>query len=375
MEKRELISLIDRHLKGETTELENGLIQNWLDSFQTGDAWNETAEGSKSALLSGIHEQLLSEISQPPSIIIKKPVRIHWMRWAAAAAVLAAVTMTAIRFLQPAPKTSAPVTAQLIRDIQPGTKHTYVTLGNGQQVILDDVKVGEKVGDAVKTADGKLAYTNTNTQAVTYNTVTVPRGGVPQYIELPDHTLIWLNSESSITYPTSFTGKIREIRMTGEVYYEVNKEKDERRFYAQTRTDRIEVTGTHFNIRAYEDQPHVQTTLLEGSVTIGNKKLAPGEQFENGNIRKVKPTEIYRIMAWKNGLLAYDKVDVQTLMRDLGRYYDVEVVFEGEPTKQTFEGKIGRSLTLKQVLNGLQFTELNYRIEKGANGNRIVMLP
>ena len=373
MEKRELISLIDRHLKGETTELENGLIQNWLDSFQTVDAWNETAEGSKSELLSGIHEQLLSEISQTNQLFTKKPVRIHWMRLAAAAAVLAVVTITAIRFLQPASKVNVSLTAQIIKDIQPGTKHTYVTLGNGQQVMLDDVKVGEKVGDAIKTADGKLAYLNTSTQTVTYNTVTVPRGGVPQFIELPDHTLVWLNSESSITYPTAFRGDKRTVDMKGEVYYEVAK--DGRHFFAQTRTDKIEVTGTHFNIRAYEDQSHVQTTLLEGSVTIGSKKLAPGEQFENGNIRKVKPAEIDRIMAWKNGLLAYDKVDVKTLMSDLGRYYDVEVVFEGEPTKQTFEGKIGRSLTLKQVLNGLQFTELNYRIEKGANGNRIVMLP
>jgi hypothetical protein len=373
LEKRELISLIHRHLKGETTELENSLIQNWLDSFQNGDAWNETAEGSKSELLSGIHEQLLSEISQPSLGLTKKPVRIHWMRWAAAAAVLVAVTITAIRFLQPASNLNAPVTAQVIKDIQPGTKHTYVTLGDGQQVVLDNVKVGEMVGDAIKMADGKLAYTNTNTQAVTYNTVTVPRGGVPQYVELPDHTLVWLNSESSITYPTAFTGDKRIVDMKGEVYYEVAK--DGRHFYAQTRNDKIEVTGTHFNIRAYDDQPHVQTTLLEGSVTIGNKKLAPGEQFENGNIRKVNSAEIDRIMAWKYGLLAYDKVDVQTLMRDLGRYYDVDVVFEGEPTKQTFEGKIGRSLTLKQVLNGLQFTELNYRIEKRANGNRIVMLP
>lgn len=373
MEKRELISLIDRHLKGQTTELENGLIQNWLDSFQNGDAWNETAEGSKLALLSGIHEQLLSEISQPPSIITKKPVRIHWMRWAAAAAILAAVTFAAIRLMQPTSKDNAPETTQVIKDIRPGTKHAYVTLGNGQQVVLDDVKVGERVGDAIKTADGKLSYVNSNTQAVSYNTVTVPRGGVPQYIELPDHTLVWLNSESSITYPTAFTGDKRSVDMKGEVYYEVAK--DGRHFYAQTRTDKIEVTGTHFNIRAYEDQPHVQTTLLEGSVKIGSTILAPGEQFENGKLRKVNPAEIERIMAWKNGLLAYDKVDVQTLMRDLGRYYDVEVVFEGEPTKQTFEGKIGRSLTLKQVLNGLQFTELNYRIEKGANGNRIVMLP
>lgn len=304
---------------------------------------------------------------------ITRPGKLHFMRWAAAAAILAAVAVTAVWLLQSPKPEMRPVTAQVIRDIQPGARKAYVTLGNGNRVVLDDVKAGEQVGNAVKTADGKLVYQSSASQAVTYNTVTVPRGGVPQFVELPDHSQVWVNTESSITYATAFTGTIRKVEMTGEVYFEVAK--NGKPFVVQTRTDRIEVMGTHFNINSYSDEAAVKTTLLEGKVRVGNAVLAPNEQYANGKVVRIDAVAMQRVMAWKNGLFSYDKVDVQTLMRDLGRYYDMEVVFEGMPTRRTFEGEIGRSLSLKEVLDGLHFTELNYRLEKTASGNRIVMLP
>lgn len=376
MDKTAFIALIDRFLRGETTEAENQFLDNYARSFQGADAWSESEQGSKQAFLNA----LLTDLQQHTQEQHPAPIhRIHflrsrWMRYAAAIILLIAGISTVL-ILQPWKQPTQQLASQPVKDIQPGTNKAYITLGDGQRVTLNDLKVGERVGDAVKTADGKLAYTNPATQAVVFNTVTVPRGGVPQFVELPDHTLVWVNTASSITYPTAFTGDTREVKMTGQVYYEVAKEASGRKLYAQTRTDRIEVRGTHFDIRAYDDEPFVQTTLFEGSVKINDKMLVPGDQYEHGNIKKLNSTELDRVIAWKNGLFSYDKVDVQTLMRDLGRYYDMEVVFEGTPTKRTYEGKIGRSLSLKDVLEGLQFTELNYRLEKGPNGNRIVMLP
>jgi transmembrane sensor len=373
LEKQEFISLIDRYLEGKATELEEQQLAIYAHSFQ-GQDWDEEKHGSQAEAVARMRSNLLQKVEAQPGHRIH-PFRKSWVRYAAS--IILAISLASTLFiLQPWKSEPTEVAfANPLKDVRPGTNKAYITLGNGEQKTIDDIKVGERVGNAVKTADGKLTYINSNAQTLAYNTVTVPRGGVPQFVELPDHTLVWLNTASSITYPTAFTGNTRDVKMTGEVYYEVAKEKNYRHFFAQTRTDKIEVTGTHFNIRAYDDEPNVQTTLLEGQVKIGKAILAPGDQYENGNIKKINATEIERIMAWKNGLFSYDHVDVQTLMRDLGRYYDVDVLFEGQPTKRTFEGKIGRSLTLKEVLEGLQFTELNYRLEKGGNGNRVIMLP
>lgn len=368
MEANEFKDLISRYLDGKASETEAQLVENYLDSFPVPD-WNDAEMGDyadvKAAVWSKVNRQL--------PIPSKKPTPSRWLRWTAAAAVLVAVATAGILLLHPAKDNTPAVTAKLVKDIAPGANKAYVTLGSGKLVVLDTVKPGQRIGEAVMGADGKLVYDQPNAAILTYNTITVPRGAMPRQVELPDHSLVWLNSESSIHYPTAFTGTTRQVDITGEVYFEVAK--NGKPFIVQTRTDRIEVMGTHFNINSYLEEGAVKTTLLEGKVKVGNAVLAPNEQYAGGQTRQVSEAAVQRIMAWKNGLFSYDKVDVQTLMRDLGRYYDMEVVFEGAPTRRTFEGEIGRSLTLKEVLEGLHFTELNYRLEKGDKGNRIVMLP
>lgn len=365
--------LLPRWLEGIASPAEETELLQLLDKHAQEPRVMELME---ELVASGESVQINESEWQPmvDSILQYKPARkLSWLRYAAAVILFIGVAGSLL-VLKPWKKQATEVAVvQPISDILPGNKKAYLTLGNGQTVTLDDVKAGERIGNAVKTADGKLVYEQADKQVVTYNTVTVPRGGMPQFVELPDHSQVWVNTESSITYATVFTGDLRQVRMTGEAYFEVAK--NGKPFVVQTRTDRIEVMGTHFNINSYTDEPAVRTTLLEGKVRIGHVVLAPDEQYAGGRVVKIDAAAIQRVMAWKNGLFSYDKVDVQTLMRDLSRYYDMEVVFEGEPDKRTYEGKIGRSLTLKEVLDGLHFTDLNYRLEKGPQGNRIVMLP
>lgn len=296
--------------------------------------------------------------------------RMRWFKYAAAAAMIIVITGLST-WLVWKPSQQEIHIATTIPDVQPASKKAYLTLSNGQQIVLTDMQAGEITERASKTADGKLVYADDSEQTLTYHTVTIPRGGEPQYIQLPDKSNVWLNTASSITYPTAFTGAVREVRMTGEVYFEVAK--NGKPFIVYTRTDRIEVLGTHFNIHAYEEEGAVKTTLLEGKVKVAGHILAPEEQYAEGRISKA---DVTKVMAWRNGLFSYDNADVQTLMRDIARWYDLEVVFEGTPTDRRFQGEIGRTLTLKQLLNGLSFKDVNYRLEKGTNGrNRIVMLP
>jgi ferric-dicitrate binding protein FerR (iron transport regulator) len=374
LEKQAFISLIDRCLAGQASELEEQQLANYAHSFQDQD-WDEMRHGSKEEAIARMRGRLLEQITEQPvhvAPVRRLPLlRTKVFRYAAAILFLVAGLGTLL-LLKPRPSQVLTQTAQVkvLPDVQPAAKKAYITLGDGKQYELAALKTGEHVGEAVKTADGKLVYSHT-TSAVTYNTLTVPRGGAVQYVELADHSKVWLNTASSITYPTRFDGNTREVTITGEAYFEVAK--TGQTFVVKTRTDKIEVLGTHFNIHAYDDETVVKTTLLEGRVRIGNTILKPGEQYANGAVAKANTGQV---MAWRNGLFSFGSgVDVQTLMRDLSRWYDVTVVFEGAPTQRIFEGDISRSLTLKEALEGLQFTALNYRIEQTEKGTRIVMTP
>lgn len=384
MEQNELIRLIERYLDGTATEAEQEKVLSYYLSFQHENLWDEAIEGSKDAAIAEVIDRIREGMAQSEEIPAEETipsiepykrrivVRRSWIRYAAAIILLVAGAGT-LFILKPwkTGPTETSIVFKSLEDIKPASKKAYLTIGN-RDIPLDSIHVGEQFGAATKKADGTIAYTNATDQPVTYHTITVPRGGEPQMVQLPDTSQVWLNSGSSITYATVFT-KERSVQMTGEAYYEVRK--NGKPFIVQTPTDKIEVMGTHFNVHAYLEDGAVKTTLLEGKVKVGNAILVPDEQYESGKVNKLDQKNIQRVMAWKNGLFSYNNVDIQTLMRDLGRAYDVEVVYEGEPTKRRFQGAIDRGSTLKDVLEGLAFKKVNFRIEQGPNGNRVVMLP
>jgi ferric-dicitrate binding protein FerR (iron transport regulator) len=183
---------------------------------------------------------------------------------------------------------------------------------------------------------------------------------------LPDGTKVWLNAASSLIYPTAFSGDERTVQMTGEVYFEVTHDK-KRPFKVKVGRQVIEDIGTHFNVNAYTDEPIQTTTLLEGAVSIGGHILRPGEKASvaaSGTIQ-VSKGDPEQAVAWKNGLFDFTDADLPTVMRQLARWYNVDIKYEGNIPERQFNGMIGRSLTLDQVLKGLTRESVHYRIEEG----------
>ncbi|MEO6682317.1 MAG: FecR domain-containing protein, partial [Ginsengibacter sp.] len=216
----------------------------------------------------------------------------------------------------------------------------------------------------IKLDDGQLAYKgdarNAASKEVQYNTVTTPRGGQYQLV-LADGTKVWLNAASSIRFPAAFTGKERNVEITGEVYFEV-ADNAVKPFIVKSNAVEIKVLGTSFNVNAYEDENAMKTTLLEGSVEVLMDKersfLKPGEQavvsHKSENIRVNKNANLEEVIAWKNGLFYFDEDNVETIMKKISKWYDVEVVFDGGISLRKFNGQLKREANISHVIDILE---------------------
>lgn len=303
-------------------------------------------------------------------------------RWQVAAAVLLLLLAGAAYFArQRAPEKAQPPVARKAdparNDVLPGSDKATLTLSDGSTIALDaagrqEIREGNT---AIRRVNGQLQYKGGNAaKAAGYNTLATPKGG--QYrLLLPDGTAVWLNAASSIRYPVAFTGNERRVELSGEAYFEV-KRNPEQPFRIQAASQLIEVLGTHFNVNAYADEPEMKTSLLEGAVKIGSTVLKPGEQAHvarNGDVTVTKEASIADAVAWKEGFFVFRKDNLQTVMREIARWYDVTVIYQPNVNNsQQFSGRIDRSLTLSQVLSGLAQTKARFRIE---NNRSVVILP
>jgi ferric-dicitrate binding protein FerR (iron transport regulator) len=240
--------------------------------------------------------------------------------------------------------------------------------------------VARQTGANLLLHDGRLTYDpiREKTTETVYNTMTTPRGRQFQ-LTLPDGTMVWLNAASSIRYPTVFTGTERQVEITGEAYFEVTKNiKMPFRVRVDDRAD-IEVLGTHFNVNAYENEKTLNTTLLEGSIrvlTVSGEQtsrkmtdgviLKPGQQAQlRTELHVFNNTDIDKVMAWKNGAFNFEDLPLEEAMRQLERWYDIKVKYENGVPDIRFGGKIGRDVSLADLLQILAGTKLKFRIEKG----------
>ena len=271
-------------------------------------------------------------------------------------------------------------------DIQPGHDGAILTLADGRQLLLDSLKNGviaTQNGSQVELKDGSLAYNKSlqTTGGVIYNTMRTPRGRQFQLV-LPDGTKVWLNAASSIKYPTVFTGDTRTVEIEGEAYFEVmpltSKGGGKKIPFivniGGSRGAAIEVLGTHFNVNAYEDETSIKTTLLEGSVNVKSAGqvqnaaiLKPGQQAviaDHSPLTINHSPDLVQVMAWKNGLFNFNGYDIKAVMREIGRWYDLDIIYEGEPEPEEMMGELQRNLTLSQVMKILQKIHVKYRIER-----------
>jgi transmembrane sensor len=267
-------------------------------------------------------------------------------------------------------------------DALPGGNKAVLTLANGKTIILDNAQNGMLAQQGAtlikKTANGQLIYNakalvNTNADPE-INVISTPRGGQYQVI-LPDGTKVWLNSASSLRFPTYFTGTTRQVEITGEAYFEVTKN-PAMPFKVKTNRADIEVLGTHFNVMAYDDEAVMKTTLLEGAVNItsGNfsARLIPGQQAQinkTGLNKVVNDVDVDDETAWKNGIFQFRDAGIDVILRQAARWYDVDIAYKNGVPPKEFTGRISRNVKASELLNILKYAGVNLEIE----GKKIIV--
>ncbi|MCX2450519.1 FecR domain-containing protein [Pedobacter sp. PLR] len=306
---------------------------------------------------------------------VKRRLLFSKMQWASAAAVFLIGSIALYFYLTPPLKPNVQLFA---KDIAPAGNQAVLTLADGKTISLTAATGGAVIKDAgisiTKTADGKLVYEVAGIPLKAdnsiHNTIATPKGGQWQ-IHLPDGTMVWINAESSLTYPVTFSKlKTREVTLKGEAYFEVAKDAD-RPFIVHNPKQDVQVLGTHFNINAYPEEGVVRTTLLEGSVRVlkneGNEEqlLKPGEQsvLTNAGISVTRP-DLETVTAWKDGYFMFNNEKQESIMRKISRWYNVEVVFADPAAKDVmYYGTLNRFDKVSKILDKLgQTGEVRYEV-------------
>ncbi|RKR81860.1 FecR family protein [Mucilaginibacter gracilis] len=370
MDKHVLQNLLLKHKAGECSEEEIAILENWYLQWKP----NEELQVPHTAIQKSV-DDVWNRIERDS--ISYNAVKQMWTRIAAAAAILI-LFGTGIHFYRAKSKVLTPTE---ISAIMPGGNKAILTLSNGAKVYLADEPSGKTIKQTgvtiIKSTDGEVSYKAdaTNNDAVAYNTINTPNGGQFQII-LPDGSHVWLNAASSIRYPTVFNGSERKVEVTGEVYFEVAKNAQKPFKVKINQGAEVTVLGTHFNINAYTNEPVMQTTLVEGAIriTAGNlsDKLLPGQQANVGHLpsgsvylNKVEGADIEQVMAWKNNLFSFQDLPFDKAMRQLSRWYDVEVVYQDGVPDTRFGGEMGRDVNFSKVLFFLSKLNIHYRMEQG----------
>lgn len=314
----------------------------------------------------------------------ERPIRLRRYAWIAGVGVLALCLMTAGYLYFTRERASEVATASkkspsFKNDVLPGGERATLTLADGTSIVLDSAQNGaiaQQGNTKVIKINGKLAYTGASgSPAILYNKISTPRGGKYQ-VELPDGSKVWLNAASSLHFPTAFTGKERKVTITGEAYFEIAPNKA-MPFIVETNNGSVQVLGTHFNIMAYQDEPLFTTTLLEGAIKYTHKHashvLKPGQQVQldqHGKATVLNEVDVAKAIAWKNGILDFDGVDIEAVMRNISRWYNVDVVYKDKATSDQFYIEMQQNLKLSDILKVLEITgNMQFEIE----GDKVIV--
>jgi transmembrane sensor len=392
---QKILELAGKWADGTITETEKTAVIDWYNHFDDKELLLST---EYAPLMERIEIEMLAQIRTRISADASPPLKqsgtifhIKTRRFAAAA-VLAAIAVTGVLLFTHTKSTSAPSIAQQKRsdlnDILPGGNRAVLTLADGSKISLDSAHTGnltsQGTAKVLKIQDGELKYdaaTAGSHNNTSYNTLSTPRGG--QYrLLLADGTRVWLNDASSIRYPTSFTGADREVEISGEAYFEVAKNTampfrvSTIDHPGDTNPMTIDVLGTHFNVNAYSDEPVVRTTLLEGIVKVSKGKntiqLQPGQEAQlqkDGTIQQLSDTDPTAAVAWKDGIFEFSDEDLPSIMRQISRWYNIDVMYEGSVSADKFTGRVSRNMSLSGVLKILKLSDVKVTV----SDNKIIV--
>lgn len=362
-DRKWLLEFLD---SGDTYLLQELLREDFFNEINTSiDQHDEAAK----EILEKIHQKITASRRKSSKIPVVS------LKWISIAASFFLIAFSAYFFLYNTPSNSVSVVEKsskqpLINDFVPGEDKAVLTLADGSVVILDDASNGNIASQGAvqiqKVHDGKLQYQAGGEELETvYNSVSTPKGGKFQ-LTLSDGTKVWLNSSSSLKFPVVFNGNERKVELHGEGYFEVAENKQNPFKVDVAGRGEVEVLGTHFNVNAYADEASLNTTLLEGSVKVkvGSKSkplmLAPGQQariFPNGELKTTSDVNLEEVVAWKNGKFHFgESTDMETVMRQIGRWYDVEVEYSGNFSGKHLGGTISRDVNASKVFQMLELT-------------------
>ena len=416
-------SLLLKKVKEELSAEEQAALNNWLSSRPDADKQFFDTITSIEEIEKALHymyaideEKALVEVLntiQPVTVRVFPVVPVRKMRWGqkvlfkyvAAAIVTGAVVTTAVVVFNRPGKNrdlaQLPVEQRYHNDVLPGNDRAILQLADGSTIILDSIqngKIADQGSAAINKQDGIVMYNSvqknssnnrvtrgTEAGTIAYNTLRTPKGGQYQ-LQLPDGSKVWLNAQSSLRFPATFTGNQRLVELTGEAYFEVEKD-PKKPFLVNIISPHpggpggaVEVLGTHFNINAYDDEEAIKTTLLEGKVrmsTMVNDEssiLKPGEQSsisQQSHISQPVPVQTEEVTAWKNGLFRFQDASIESIMRQIARWYDVDIVYERKIDNQ-FIGTIPRQVPVSTLLKILESTGwVHFTIE----GKKITVAP
>jgi len=342
---------------------------------------HETAPGMELPMstIAAITTAIFQAEERKQLVVMEKKSHYRWIRYAAAVVIIIAASQSGQ--IWNSFKSKQVAKTQVVHDIMPGGDKAILTLADGSTVVLDSMgnqQIAKQGGTSiVKAAGGKLTYNvANNSNEVLYNKITTPRGGQFQ-ITLPDGTQVWLNALSSLRFPTVFNGSNRTVELTGEAYFEVQQHAN-KPFMVKVAGMQIDVLGTSFDVMAYPDEKQIQTTLIEGAVKVSTqgqvKVLQPGQQSQlekDGKLNVLATTDVESVIAWKNGYFKFNQADLQTVMRQLARWYDVDVSFDGPIPDFRFVGELKRKASLSTNLKILSYSQVNFKME----GNTITVTP
>lgn len=388
MEKEKFLKFLDKYLSGDASLEEEQTLLNFYGSF------NKSSDDIKLQDQDQLGDKMLDQLLDTihGTEIPKTKSRFILIKTLAIAAILLLTITTGIYFYISSPELSEEQFTEVgeNNDILPGYNKATLTLADGSTISLDDAANGPLASqgniEITKTENGQIVYENINRNGKNnpghsvINTIQTPKGGKFK-VTLPDGSKVWLNSASTLSYPTAFSGTRREVKLKGEAYFEIAHNKLVP-FRVESNSQIVEVLGTHFNINSYDDEEYTKTTLLEGSVRVilnsskkdiaNTKLLKPGEQSQTNSTQsaiRIENTDTEKAIAWKNGYFKFKNTPIREIMREIERWYDVDLVYEGKIPTDEFTGFISNDVKLSGVLKileqsgGVKFTVKGKKIK------------
>ncbi|MBO9732663.1 MAG: FecR domain-containing protein [Chitinophaga sp.] len=299
---------------------------------------------------------------------------IFFNRWFRAAAILLPLTIVAGWMYHAREKHPEKIAQYHLPS--PVKNKVMLTLSDGTAIALDSSGKGvvaQQGNTVLKKENGQLVYHPSADKGgeVLYNKIVTPKG-TTFHVTLPDGSVAWLNAVSSIRFPVAFSKDSRQVEITGEAYFEIQK--NQTPFRVKAAGGEIQVLGTKFNVNGYTDESVLKVTLLEGAVKVAGRKdsvmLRPGQQavLLDGNT-KVTQADVDEVMAWKNGNFVFNSLTLSEIMRQISRWYDIDVTYEGPVSQKRFTGIVGRNESIEEVLSFMQAAGIRYKM----NDRKIVI--